>query len=465
MNQDTIYQFVKQLNSDLIGPILVFVLLGAGIFFTIRLKFVPRYYLRALRNIFKSPHNKEKASVHAGMSPIQALSTSIASQVGTGNIVGVAMALLVGGPGSLFWMWVSALLGMSTNFAEAILGQLYKTRTADGHIVGGPAFYIHEGLHSKWLARLFSFFFIIALGMIGVMVQANSISSALVSIIPGGINPLCVGIPLAVFVGLMICGGITRIAAFAEKVVPLMAGIFILGSLVFIALHVGSLVPIVGDIFKSAFTIHAGVGGAVGATMMSAVRYGVSRGLFSNEAGLGTTPHAHAIAKVHNSYEQGMMAIIGISIDLVICTLTGLVLLLSGVIQSDTSLVGIQLMQAAFDSSFGVAGNWFIAVSLFFFAMSTIVGWYFFAAQNVRYLFGEKPINAYRALVAILVVVASVVEVPLIWELADTFNFFIVIPNVIALVYLSKKVVEEKDRMKQAVEVAKRLKREKEEQA
>ena len=447
MNQDVIYQFVKQLNSEFIGPILVFVLLGAGIFFTFRLKFIPRYYFRAVRNIFKGSQNQGKATVHSGMSPIQALSTSIASQVGTGNIVGVAMALLVGGPGALFWMWVSALFGMSTNFAEAILGQLYKTRTADGHIVGGPAFYIHEGLHSKWLARLFSFFFIIALGMIGVMVQANSISSALVSIVPGGINPLVIGVPLAIFVGLMICGGITRIAAFAEKVVPLMAGIFILGSLVFIGTHVGRIIPVIADIFKCAFTVHAGVGGAVGATMMSAIRYGVSRGLFSNEAGLGTTPHAHAIAKVNHPYEQGMTAIIGISLDLIICTLTGLVLLVSGVLQPDTQLVGIQLMQAAFDSTFGAAGNWFIAISLFFFALSTIVGWYFFAAQNVRYLFGEKPITAYRILVMILVVVASIVEVPLIWELADTFNFFIVIPNVVALLYLSKQVVAERDRM------------------
>lgn len=446
MNQDVIYHFVKHLNSEFIGPILVFVLLGAGIYYTFRLKFIPRYFLRAFRNILKGS-NGEKATVHSGMSPLQALSTSIASQVGTGNIVGVAMALLVGGPGALFWMWVSAIFGMSTNFAEAILGQLYKTRTADGHIVGGPAFYIHEGLHSKFLARMFSFCFIMALGMIGVMVQANSITSALVAVVPGGMNPLFIGIPLAIFVGMMICGGITRIASFAEKVVPLMAGIFILGSIIFICMHLGNVVPVIGEIFKSAFGIQAGVGGALGATMMSAIRYGVSRGLFSNEAGLGTTPHAHAIAKVEHPYEQGMTAIIGISVDLLICTLTGLVLLVSGVLTPDTTLVGIQLMQAAFDSTFGAAGNWFIAISLFFFALSTIVGWYFFAAQNVRYLYGEKPITAYRILVMLLVVVASIIEVPLIWELADTFNFFIVIPNVIALLYLSNKVKAERDRM------------------
>lgn len=380
--------------------------------------------------------------------------------MGTGNIVGVAMALLMGGPGALFWMWVSAILGMSTNFAEAILGQLYKTTTPDGHIVGGPSYYIQNGLRCKWLAYVFAIFFILALGMIGIMVQANSISSAMSAILPGHIDALWTGIFLAVFVGLVLSGGITRIASFAEKVVPLMAGLFIASSLVFIFLHIGSLLPVFGDIFKDAFTANAGVGGAVGYSVMSAIRYGVSRGLFSNEAGLGTTPHAHAIAKVHNSYEQGMMAIVGISVDLVICTLTGLVLLMSGVIQPNTSLVGIQLMQNAYYSSYGDVGTFFIAISLFFFAMSTIVGWYFFAAQNVRYLFGEKPIKAYRVLVMLLVVVASVVEVPLIWELADTFNFFIVIPNVIALVYLAPKVVAEKDHMKEAVRMAKRIKAE-----
>lgn len=380
--------------------------------------------------------------------------------MGTGNIVGVAMALLMGGPGALFWMWVSAILGMSTNFAEAILGQLYKTTTPDGHIVGGPSYYIQNGLRCKWLAYVFAIFFILALGMIGIMVQANSISSAMAAILPSHIDALWTGIFLAVFVGLVLSGGITRIASFAEKVVPLMAGLFIASSLVFIFLHIGSLLPVFGDIFKDAFTANAGVGGAVGYSVMRAIRYGVSRGLFSNEAGLGTTPHAHAIAKVHNSYEQGMMAIVGISVDLVICTLTGLVLLMSGVIQPNTSLVGIQLMQNAYYSSFGDVGTFFVAISLFFFAMSTIVGWYFFAAQNVRYLFGEKPIKAYRVLVMLLVVVASVVEVPLIWELADTFNFFIVIPNIIALVYLAPKVVAEKDHMKEAVRMAKRLKAE-----
>lgn len=461
MNQEALYAIVKELNTAYIGPALVFILLGAGVFFTIRLRFVPRYYLRTVKKLFTNPKDKTKANKATGMSPMQALSTAIASQVGTGNIVGVAMAILMGGPGALFWLWASALLGMSTNFAEAILGQLYKDKTADGHIVGGPAYYIHKGLHSRFLARLFSVFFILALGMIGIMVQANSISSSIVSIFPDGVNPLWVGIILAIFVGLILSGGITRIASFAESVVPLMAGLFMLGCIVFIALHISSVAAVLAEVFRYAFTPKAGVGGATGIAVMTAVRYGVSRGLFSNEAGLGTTPHAHAIAKVHNSYEQGMMAIVGISVDLLVCTFTGLVLLLSGVLDSNTGMVGIQLMQSAFNSSFGILGNWFIAISLFFFAMSTIVGWYFFAAQNVRYLFGERPIWAYRVLVMVLVVLASVVEVPLIWELADTFNFFIVIPNVIAILWLSPKVVDEVRRMRDEIKRVDQIKHQK----
>lgn len=459
MNQESIYEFIRQLNTNYIGPALVFLLLGTGIFFTLRLHFVPRYYVRTIQKFIASPRDKSKASRITGMSPLQALATAIASQVGTGNIVGVAMALLMGGPGAIFWLWVSAILGMSTNFAEAILGQLYKTRTADGHIVGGPAYYIQEGLHAKWLARFFAACFIIALGMIGIMVQANSISSAVVSIFPHALSPLWVGVALALFVGGVLSGGIARIASFAESVVPLMAGFFMIGCLIYIGMHASALPGAVADILKYAFTPKAGVGGAAGIAVMTAVRYGISRGLFSNEAGLGTTPHAHAIAKVRNSYEQGMMAVIGISVDLLVCTFTGLVLLLSGVLDAPDGMVGIQLMQAAFCGSFGSMGNWFIALSLFFFAMSTVVGWYFFAAQNVRYLFGEAPVRAYRYLVMALVVAASVIEVPLIWELADTFNFFIVIPNVIAIIWLSPQVSAELARMRKELRLLDRIKR------
>lgn len=450
MNQEVIYSFIKHLNTEFIGPLLVFVLLGTGIFLSIRLGFVPRYYLRSLKKFLSSPHDDVKAGNNVGMSPLQALATAVASQVGTGNIVGVAMALVMGGPGALFWMWVSALMGMSTNFSEAVLGQLFKSSTADGMVVGGPAYYIKNGLKSRWLAFVFSSFFLLAM-VVGSMVQSNSISSSLMMLFPGSINPLYIGVGLAIFVGLILSGGIARIAKFAEAIVPIMAGMYIVGSIIFILMHLGSVLPVFADIFRYAFTPKAGVGGVAGVAVMSAIRYGVSRGLFSNEAGLGTTPHAHAVAKVKNSYDQGMMAVISISIDVLICTFTGLVLLLSGVIDTNPDLMGIQLMQRAFDNSFGMVGNWFIALSLFFFALSTIVGWYFFATQNIIYLFGEKLIIPYRIFTLVLIVLATVVEVPLIWELMDTFNLFIVLPNIIAVLWLSPKVVSEVKRMKEEI--------------
>lgn len=450
MNQETLYAFVRQINTDYLGPVLVFALLGAGMYFTIRLRFVPKYYWRAIKAMFAASHDKSRATDSGGMSPIQALSTAIASQVGTGNIVGVAMAVMMGGPGALFWLWMGALLGMSTNFAEAVLGIAYKRHTADGHLVGGPAFYIRYGMGSRVLAAVFAVCFILAV-VIGIMVQANSISTAVTTLFPDSLNPIWMGVALAVLLAFVLVGGIGRIASFAERVVPLMAGLFLVGSLIFIAMHLSRLIPALTSIVSCAFTPKAGVGGAAGIALMTAVRYGVSRGLFSNEAGLGTTPHAHAIAKVKHPYEQGMMAIISIGVDVLVCTFTGLVLLLSGVLDAPNGRVGIQLVQSAFDSSFGAAGTWLIAVSLFFFALTTIVGWYFFAAQNVRYLWGEKPIRAYRLVVLALVVVASVVEVPLIWELCDTFNFFVVVPNIIALVWLSPKVADEVGRMRDAL--------------
>jgi AGCS family alanine or glycine:cation symporter len=440
MNQGEILEFFTVLNRDYIGPLLAIILLGTGLFYTFHLRFVQRHYLQSFKMLFKGKGGK--ASNKDGMSSFQALTTSIASQVGTGNIVGVATAIIAGGPGAIFWLWVTSILGMSTNFAEAVLGQLYRTEK-DGHAIGGPAYYIRNGLGSKTLAGIFSIFLILALGATGIMVQANSIVNASVRILPEGFNTFYIGIALAIIVGLVLMGGVTRIATFAEKVVPFMALIFMIGSFIFIGAHISDLPTVLYEIVKYAFTPWAPVGGVLGATVMASIRFGVSRGLFSNEAGLGSTPHAHAIAKVKHPYEQGLVSLIGISVDIVICTLTGLVILLSGVLTTNPTVQGVELPQMAFSSTFGVAGNYFIAASLFFFAFTTIVGWYFFAAQNVRYMFGEKFIWPYCIIVLMVILVASVVQVNLVWELADTFNFFLVVPNVIALIYLAPKVKKE----------------------
>ncbi len=450
MNQQELLHAITNFNGNWVGPILAVLLLGTGLYYTVRLGFVQRYFLEAIKRLL-GKGGEGKVSKSEGMTAFQALATSVASQVGTGNIVGVATALVMGGPGALFWLWMSAIVGMATNFAEAVLGQLYRTRR-EGHAVGGPAFYIEQGLGSKVLAVVFAIFAIIALGLMGSMVQANSITGAVASLLPAGVSKVYIGIGLAGLVLLLLAGGVTRIATFAERVVPLMAGFFILGSLIFIGMRIADLPGVLGDVFRYAFSDwQPAAGGMLGATIMQTIRYGVSRGLFSNEAGLGSTPHAHAIAQVKHPYEQGLTTLVGIGVDLVVCTLTALVILLSGVITTHPEAQGVSIAQLAFHSSFGSLGDTFIAVALFFFSFTTIVGWYFFAAQNVRYLFGERLIWPLRIAVGAMIVLASVVQVNLVWELADTCNFFLVIPNVIALLWLSPKVIAQAKQMRDAL--------------
>ncbi len=450
MNQQELLHAITNFNGNWVGPILAVLLLGTGLYYTVRLGFVQRYFLEAIKRLL-GKGGEGKVSKSEGMTAFQALATSVASQVGTGNIVGVATALVMGGPGALFCLWMSAIVGMATNFAEAVLGQLYRTRR-EGHAVGGPAFYIEQGLGSKVLAVVFAIFAIIALGLMGSMVQANSITGAVASLLPAGVSKVYIGIGLAGLVLLVLAGGVTRIATFAERVVPLMAGFFILGSLIFIGMRIADLPGVLGDVFRYAFSDwQPAAGGMLGATIMQTIRYGVSRGLFSNEAGLGSTPHAHAIAQVKHPYEQGLTTLVGIGVDLVVCTLTALVILLSGVITTHPEAQGVSIAQLAFHSSFGSLGDTFIAVALFFFSFTTIVGWYFFAAQNVRYLFGERLIWPLRIAVGAMIVLASVVQVNLVWELADTCNFFLVIPNVIALLWLSPKVIAQAKQMRDAL--------------
>lgn len=441
MPQEKLLELIGSFNQTYVGPLLAILLLGTGLYYTVRLGFIQQFLWVALKRIF-SRRDNTKASRSQGMTSFQALSTSIASQVGTGNIVGVSTALIAGGPGALFWLWISSMVGMSTNFAEAVLGQLYKTQK-DGHAIGGPAYYIRNGVGSPFLAGVFAIFSVVALGLMGTLVQSNSIVDAASSILPQGVNKIYIGLGLSALVMLVLAGGVTRIASFAERVVPVMAGIFFLVSLVFIVLHAERLPQVVADVFAYAFTPWAPAGGVLGATVMSTIRYGVSRGLFSNEAGLGSTPHAHAIAQVKNPYDQGLVALTGIAVDIVVCTLTALVVLLSGVIETHPELQGVAIPQLAFSNTFGYGGTLFFAVALLFFAFTTIIGWYFFAAQNVRYLFGERLIWPFRIVVGIMVVLAAVLQVNLVWELADTCNFFLVIPNLIALIFLSPKVVEQ----------------------
>jgi len=424
-----VMSIIKQINGILWGPVMLFLLLGTGILYTIKLRFLQ---VRRLKDIFKQTFggifNKDNKG-QDGISSFQALATAIAAQVGTGNLAGIATAIASGGPGAVFWMWVSAFFGMGTIFSEAVLAQTYSEKI-DGEVTGGPAYYIKKGLGSKFLAGFFAVTIIIALGFVGNMVQSNSIGEAFNSAfeIPNIIS----GIIIAVLVGLIVFGGISRIASFAEKVVPFMAVLYIFGGLIIVLKNFNMILPAFKMIIQGAFNPAAATGGIIGATVKEAFRYGIARGLFSNEAGMGSTPHAHAVANVEHPAQQGLVAIMGVIIDtLVVCTFTALVILMTGVI--DTGMTGIALTQEAFTRGFGSFGNPFIAICLLFFSFTTIVGWYFFGEANVKYLFGKKSLTIYRILVLAFIVLGTTMNVPIVWELADMFNGLMVIPNLIAL--------------------------------
>ena len=411
--------------------------------FTIRTRFVQvRRFGTGLKRLFGSINlNGEKAN-HEGMSSFQALTTAIAAQVGTGNITGCATALASGGPGAIFWMWVSAFFGMSTIYGEAVLAQKYKTVDEDGQVTGGPIYYIRarfRGKFGKFLAGFFSIAIIFALGFAGNMVQSNSIGDSFHNAF--GISPIIIGVICAAIAAFIFLGGVARIASVTEKLVPVMAMFYIVGCAIILCINHATLIEAFRSIFVGAFQPQAIAGGVAGVTVKEAMRYGVARGLFSNEAGMGSTPHAHALAKVKKPQDQGVIAIVSVFIDtFVILTLTALVILSTGALSSGET--GSALAQTAFDSAFGSFGSVFIAICMFFFAFSTIIGWYFFGEVNVKALFGKKAVKIYSALVVVCVVLGSALKVDLVWNLSDLFNGLMVFPNLIALIALSGVVAK-----------------------
>lgn len=449
---DIISSIVGKINSFLWDFALLFLLCGTGIYFTIRLKFVQIVKFKdGWDRTFGGLSLRGKAAGKEGMSSFQSLATAVAAQVGTGNLAGAATALMYGGPGAIFWMWMAAFFGMATIFVEASLAQKYKTTAEDGHVIGGPAYYIEaafKGPFGKFLACLFAIFIILALGFIGNMVQSNSISGAFANAFPQ-INPLWIGIACALVAAFIFIGGIKRIASFAEKTVPIMALFYIIGSVIILIMNIKNLPSSIVLIFTSAFNPQAVIGGGLGIGVQQAMRYGVARGLFSNEAGMGSTPHAHALAKVKHPCEQGTVAMIGVFIDtFVVLNLTAFVVLTSGILQNQVyplesaslipeMLKGIGLPQEAFKMGFGFFGVVFVAICLLFFAFTTIIGWYFFGEQNVKYLFGAKAAKVYAVLVVGFILLGSVLKVDLVWNLADCFNGLMVIPNLLGILALS----------------------------
>ena len=451
---DQAAKVVDDISGFVWNNVLLFVLLGAGLYFTIRTGFVQiRHFGRGWNRVFGDFSLSGSKAGKDGMSSFQALATAIAAQVGTGNIAGCATAIVGGGPGAIFWMWLAAFFGMATIYGEACLAQATKITDKNGEVTGGPVYYItkaFKGGFGKFMAGFFSIAIILALGFMGNMVQSNSISAAFETAF--GIPTWIVGIAVAIIAAFIFLGGISRIASFTEKCVPIMAALYLLGGLIILIINIKNVPGAFASIFAGAFTPEAIVGGTAGIAIKEAIRKGVARGLFSNEAGMGSTPHAHAIAKVDKPQDQGEVAMVGVFIDtFVVLTMTALVILSTGVLQKGTAFgfgtdnkefTGTAVAQAAFEHGFGGIGPKFVALCLLFFAFSTIIGWYFFARQNIKYLFGDKAMIPFTIIVIACVFGGSLLKVDLVWNLSDLFNALMVLPNIIALLFLGGKIAK-----------------------
>ncbi|NLK43519.1 MAG: sodium:alanine symporter family protein [Tissierellia bacterium] len=433
------------INTILWDYLLIFGLVGIGVYMTIKLKF-PQFtrLFPALKKMVAGVVKKEKVE-EGKMTPFQALSTAVAAQVGTGNVVGVATAIAAGGPGAAFWMLISAFFGMATIFSEAVLAQKYR-ESKDGELVGGPAYYIKNGLKSKGLAMTFAVVGIFTMGIVGTMVQSNSVATSVSTAFNVPIVAVTIG--LAIIVALILMGGMGRIASFAETVVPIMAGAYLIGSILIIVFNLGSVIPALKSIFVGAFKPQAIGGGVLGITLQQTIRYGMARGIFSNEAGIGSTPHSHAVADAEHPAEQGFTAMIGVFIStFLVCVSTVIVNLVSG--SYDPSIPAAEMTKSAsimtqngFMAGFGTFGAMFLSICLSFFSLTTIIGWYFFAESNVKFVFNGKAstVNIFKGIVLASLVVGCLTAADFIWELVDLSTGILAIPNIIALFLLSKDV-------------------------
>ncbi len=454
--QATLLPIVQTINAYLSDYILVGLLIAVGLWFSIKTRFVQiRCFGEGMGKVFGSL-SLSGGRHEGGMSSFQALATAIAAQVGTGNIVGASGAILTGGPGAIFWMWIIAFFGMATIYSEAVLAQETRVKDKDGSIQGGPVYYIttaYKGAFGKFLAGFFSIAIILALGFFGCMVQSNSIGSTFQTAF--GVPSWIIGVILVVICGVIFLGGVQRLASVTEKVVPIMAALFVLGGLVVLVVRAKYLPATVAMIFRYAFQPQAILGGGFGAALKIALSQGAKRGLFSNEAGMGSTPHAHALANVSCPHDQGVVAMIGVFIDtFVVLTLNALVIistlyteggpLAGGYTGSVTEVIGkANLAQTAFGVVFGEnLGAMFVAVCLFFFAFSTILGWNLFGKINMTYLFGKKSIVAYTLIALVFIFLGTLASNDLVWELSDMFNNLMVIPNAIGLFGLTRLVVK-----------------------
>lgn len=429
--------FLASVSSFVWGPVMLVLLLGTGLYLTLGLGFLPQrklgYGFRLALGGRKAQHGDE-----GEITPFQALTTALSATIGTGNIAGVATAIFLGGPGAVFWMWLTALVGMATKYAEAVLAVRYRESDENGRFVGGPMYYIRNGLGPRfaWLGWLFAFFATIAAFGIGNTVQSNSVARALEGTL--GVPYVATGLVLAVLTFLVIIGGVKRIGSVAEHLVPLMAVLYVGGALIILALNIADVPAALATIFSDAFSGTAAAGGFAGAGVLAAIRFGVARGVFSNEAGLGSAPIAHAAAKTSDPVRQGSIAMLGTFIDtIVVCTMTALVIITTGAWTSGET--GAELSALAFDTGMA-GGSWIVTFGLVVFAFTTILGWSYYGERAAEFIFGSKVILPFRLLWVAALVVGAVADLGLIWTVADIMNALMAIPNLIALIALSGTV-------------------------
>jgi len=445
---EQVEKFIHWLNDNIVwGPVMLVLLVGTGIWLTLILRglqFGMLFY--ALKQAFRPHPKKDDGSDHEGdVSHFGALMTALSATIGTGNIAGVATAVVTGGPGAVFWMWITAIFGMATKYGEGVLAVKYRVTNSKGEMSGGPMYYIENGLGKKWkwLAFLFAFFGVMASFGIGSTVQANSVAQAVHSSF--GIDTWITGVVLTLITAFVVLGGIQSISRVSSVVVPFMAVLYIVGGLVVVAMHFDLLLPALKVIMQDSFTGQAVAGGVVG----TVIRYGVARGVFSNEAGMGSAPIAAAAAKTDHPVRQALVSMTGTFLDtIIVCSITGIVLVM-GILQSNggafavPDLKGAALTTATFDAMLSGYGGWVVTIGLIFFAYSTTLGWCYYGEKCATYVFGDKSVPMYRVIYVATVMLGTVLSMDMVWAAADTFNGLMAVPNLIALLLLSKVIVQE----------------------
>jgi alanine or glycine:cation symporter, AGCS family len=430
---DLIITQLRTIGGFIWGPyFLIPMLVATGVFITIRLRLIQFRGLTHGFALIGGKYDKEKDP--GEITHFQALSAALSATIGTGNIAGVATAIVAGGPGAVFWMWVTALLGMSLKFASCTLALMYRQENEDGTISGGPMHYISIGMKQKWLGWLFALFAMIASFGIGNMVQANSVAAPLAD--NYHVPKLLTGLILAALTGLVIIGGIRRIAQVASRIVPFMSLIYVTGAVVILALFWDKIPGAFAEIFQGAFSGRSAAGGVAGYGVMQAMRFGVARGVFSNESGLGSAPIAHAAARTAEPVREGLVAMLGPLIDtLIICTMTALVILVTG--EWKNGLTGATLSSHAFGSALPMFGQAIVSFGLVFFAFSTLISWSYYGDRSAEFIFGPKAVLPYRIFYTLLIPLGAIFKIELVWLFSDITNALMALPNLIALIALS----------------------------